>query len=94
MARKDAGKSRAKNIREMLFYLKKNYSPHNEDHSFSFEEMSNYLKTYSKSIIEVKNMTLKNKVLFAGWLSTAAKVFIDAIKCVEKIYLIDLKIGL
>ena len=75
LARKDAGKSRAKNIREMLFYLKKNYSPHNEDLSFSFEEMSNYLKTYSKSIIEVENMTLKNEVLFAGWPSTAAKVF-------------------
>ena len=78
----------------MLFYLKKNYSPHNEeqaridgipqDDNFSFEVMSNYLKNYSKSVIEVENVTLKNKVLFGGWLSTAAK---------EKIYVIDLKIG-
>ena len=56
----------------MLFYLRKNYSPHTEerariedipqDDRFSFEEMSDYLKTFSKSVIEVKNMTLKNKV--------------------------------
>ena len=69
----------------MLFYFKKNYSPHNEeqariddipqDDNFSFEEMSSYLKIYSKFVIEVENMTLKNKVLFRGWLSTAAKVF-------------------
>ena len=55
LARKDAGKSSAENIHEMLFYLKKNYSTHNreqariddipQDDSFSFEEMSNYLKT-------------------------------------------------
>ena len=40
---------------------------------FSFEELSSYLKTYSKSVIEVENT--KNKVLFGGWLSAAAKVF-------------------
>ena len=68
----------------MLFYLKKNYSTHNreqtrivdipQDDSFlSFEEISNYLKTYSKSVIKVEN--IKNKVLFSGWLSAAAKVF-------------------
>ena len=74
LSRKNAGKSSAKNIHEMLFYLKKNYSPHNQEQahtddilqgdSFSFEEMSNYLKTYFKSVIEVEIMTLKNKVLF------------------------------
>ena len=79
LARKDAGKSRVENIHKMLFYLKNNFSPHNEeqartDNSFSFEEMSSYLKTYSTSVIEVENMNLKNKVLFGGWLSTAAKV--------------------
>ena len=37
--------------------------------------MSNYLKTYSRSAIKVENMNLKNKVLFGGWLSTAAEVF-------------------
>ena len=35
--------------------------------------MSNYLKTYSKSVIEVEN--IKNKILFGGWLSIAVKVF-------------------
>ena len=35
--------------------------------------MSNYLKAYSKSVIEVEN--IKNKVSFCCWLSTAAKVF-------------------
>ena len=69
----------------MPFYLRKNYSTHTEqrariddipqDDKLSFEEMSDYLKTFSKSVIEVENMTLKNKVLLRVWLSTAAKVF-------------------
>ena len=69
----------------MFFHSRKNYSTHTEeqvriddipqDDSFSFEEMSHYLKSYSKSVIEVENMTLKNKILFGGRLSTAAKVF-------------------
>ena len=51
---KDAGKSRAENIYEMLFYLRKNYLTHTEeqariddilqDDRFSFEEMFDYLK--------------------------------------------------
>ena len=85
MARKDVGKSSFENIYEMLFYLRKNYSPHTEerariedisqDDRFSFEEMPDYLKTFSKSVIEVENMTLKNKVLLGDWISKAAKVF-------------------
>ena len=70
----------------MIFYLKKNYSTHNREQThvndipqdgcfISFEEMSNRLKTYSKSITEVENTTLKNKVLFEGWFSTAFKVY-------------------
>ena len=60
--------------------------------------MSDYLKNFSKSVIEVENMTLKNKVLLGGWVSTAAKVFrrdknLRVKNCVEKIYLIYLKIG-
>ena len=35
--------------------------------------MPNYLKAYSKSVVEVENVN--NKVLFGGWLLTAAKVF-------------------
>ena len=31
LARRDAGKSSTKNFHKMLFYLKKNYSPHNEE---------------------------------------------------------------
>ena len=81
----DTGKSSVENIYKMLFYLRKNYSLHTEekacienilqDDRFSFEEMSDYLKTFSKSVVEVENMTLKNKVLLCGWISTAAKVF-------------------
>ena len=37
--------------------------------------MSDYLKSFSKSVIEVENMALKNKVLLVGWISTTAKVF-------------------
>ena len=39
------------------------------------EEISDYLKTFPKSVTEVENMTLKNKVLLGGWVSTEAKVF-------------------
>ena len=84
MASKDVGKSSAENIHEMLFYLQKNYSTQNgeqaridhilhDDRFFSFEEMFNYLKTCSTSVIEIEN--IKHKVLFGGWLSTEAKVF-------------------
>ena len=83
---KDAGKSSAENIHEMIFYLKKNYSAHNREQarvddipqdgwSISFEEMSNHLKTYSKSVTEVENTTSKTKVLLRGWLSTPFKVY-------------------
>ena len=69
-----------------FFYLKNNYSTHNGEQArvhdipqdgcfISFEEMSNRLKTYSKSVAGVKNTTLKNKVLFRGWLLTAFKVY-------------------
>ena len=68
----------------MLFYLRKNYSTHTEeqariedipqDDRFSFEEMPDYLKAFSKSVLEVENMILKKKVLLGGWKSTAAKV--------------------
>ena len=85
MVRKDDAKCGVENIYEMLFYLKNNYLPHTEeqtfiedipqDDRFSFEEMSDYLKTFSKSVIEVENTTLKNKVLLGGWISTAGKVF-------------------
>ena len=51
--------------------------------------MSDYLKTFSEFVIEVKNMTLKNKVLLDGWVSTAAKVFRYDKMCGKKIiYLI------
>ena len=84
----------------MLSYLKNNYSLHTEerafiedipqDDRFLFEEMSDYLKTFSKSVLEVENMTLKNKVLLGGWISTAAKVFRR--DNMRGIYLVDLKI--
>ena len=73
-ARKDAVKIQ-KNVNEIIFYLKKQYSPHNEEQGtfienipsqedqFTFEPISDYLKTFSKSTKEVENMTLKSKVL-------------------------------
>ena len=105
MALKDAVKSVVENVHEMLFHLRKNYSPHTEeqafiedipqDDRFSFEEMYQiYLKTFSKSIRQGGNISLNNKVLLGGWISTASKTFLDGIKiCAEKIYQVDLKIG-
>ena len=68
--------SGAENVYEIFYYLKNNYSPHTEervfikdipqDDRFSFQEMSDYLKTFSKSVMEAENMTLKNKVLLLG----------------------------
>lgn len=33
------------------------------------------MKTFSNSVKEVQNISLKNKVLLGGWISAAAKVF-------------------
>ena len=78
LTRKDTGKDCAENINEMIFHLKNNCSNHNREQtcvddipqedgcSISFEKMSNRLKTYSKSITDVENTTLKNKASFAG----------------------------
>ena len=41
----------------------------------SFEAITNYLKTFLKSIKEVENMNLKNKTLLGVWISMASKVF-------------------
>ena len=86
MARKDAAKNE-NNFNEIIFYLKIQYLPHNderrtfiedilnkEDRS-PFEEKFDYLKTFSKSMKEVENMSLNNKVSLGGWISTAVKVF-------------------
>ena len=63
LARKDAARSGKEDIYKMFSYLISNYSPHTEEQAFiedipqvdrfSFEEMSDYLKTFSKSVIEV-----------------------------------------
>ena len=64
-----------KNAYEIIFYLKPQYLPHNEEQrSFiqdlpsqkdipSFEAITGYLKNFSKSVKEVENMSLKNKTL-------------------------------
>ena len=36
--------------------------------------MSNRIKTYSKSITDVENTTLKNKALFGGWLEAVYRL--------------------
>ena len=60
--------------------LKNKYSPYNEERGtfiegipsqegqFTFEATSDSLKTFSKSIKEVENMSLKNKMVDVGWL--------------------------
>ena len=82
LARKAAVKSSVENVHEMLFYLKNQYLPHNKERAFiedipqfTFEAISDSLKTFSKSIKEVEHMSLENTVLLDGWISTAAKVF-------------------
>ena len=56
LTRKNAEKSRVEKIHGMLFYSRKNYSTHTKERAgiddipqndrFSFEEMSDYLKTF------------------------------------------------
>ena len=86
LARKDAAKNE-KNFNEIIFYLKIQYLPHNDErrtfiedipnkeNRSPFEEKFDYLKTFSKSMKEVENMSLNNKVSLGGWISTAVKVF-------------------
>ena len=86
MARKAVVKNDVKNVNEIIFCLKNQYLPHNEERGafiedipnqedWSFEEISDYLKTFSKSIKENENISLKNKTLLGEWMSTADKVF-------------------
>ena len=75
------------NIDEIIFYLKSQYLAHNaEERTFipnipseenmpSFEAITGYLKTFSKSIRENENMGLKNKTLMGGWILIASKAY-------------------
>ena len=73
------------NTEEIIFYLKPQYLEHNpQDRTFipnipseehSFEAITGNLKTFSKSIKEDENMSLKNKSLIGGWLLMASKVY-------------------
>ena len=65
----------AKNVHEIIFYLNCQYLTRNEERLFkifrvkktpSFEAITDYLKTFSKSVKKDKNMGLKDKVLFGG----------------------------
>ena len=72
-------------IEEIIFYLKSQYLEHNpQDRTFipnipseepSFEAITGYLKTFSKSIKEDENMGLKNKTLIGGWILITSKVY-------------------
>ena len=88
LIRKAAIKNAKKmNIDEMIFYLKSRYSTDNRNQTTftqdipsekdvpSFEAISDCVKTFSKSMKEDKNMSLKNKVLFGGWISIAAEAY-------------------
>ena len=73
------------NIEEIIFYLTSQYLEHNpQDRTFipnipseepSFEAVTGNLRTFSKSIKENENMSLKNKSLIGGWLIMASKVY-------------------
>ena len=75
------------NIDEIIFYLKFQYLAHNaQERTFipnilskesmpSFEAITSYLKTFSKSIKEDENTGLKNKTLTGGWVLIASKVY-------------------
>ena len=104
MACKAVVKNDVKNVNEIIFYSKNQYLPHNEEwgafiedipnqEDQSFKEVSDYWKTFSKSIKENENMNLKNKTVMGGWVSTAAKVFIRDKNILEKTCVFDLKIG-
>ena len=68
--------TKTENNNEIIFYLKSKYSAHNEEPRIfiydipreepSFEAITDYLKTFSQSIKEDENMSLKNKCLFGG----------------------------
>ena len=70
---------------EIFFYLNSMYSTHNEDprtlindipnEEPSFEEITDYFKTFLKCIKDDENMSLKNKCLFGGWILMALKVY-------------------
>ena len=73
------------NIEEITFYLKsryleqhpadKTFIPHIPSEKPSFEEITDNLKTFSKSIKENENMGLKNKALIGGWLIMTSNVY-------------------
>ena len=87
LARKDFIKNDTTiNAKELIFYLKNNYLPYEEEQGAfiedipsqedqSFEEISDRVKAFAKSMIENENFSLKGKTLMGGWLSTAARIF-------------------
>ena len=80
-----AKSAKTENTDEIIFYLKSKYSIHNEEprifindipkKDLSFEAITDYLKTFSKYIKENKNMNLKSKCLFGGWILIASKAY-------------------
>ena len=77
------------NIDETIFYLKSQYYAHNdEERTFipnipseenmpSFQVITGYLKTFSKSIKEDENMGLKNSTVIGGWILFTSKIYRD-----------------
>ena len=106
LARKDSIKE-VKNVGEIICYLKSRYLPHNEEwgiyiedipsqeDQFTFEEISDSTKNFTKSVGEVKNMGLKVKIRRC-WAAAYQRLqkYSDTRKIsVKRIYLADLKIG-
>ena len=104
LIRKAAKNAKKMNINEIIFYLESRYSADNRDQInfiqeipsqgdvLCFKAISEELKAISKSLKEDENMSLKNKFLFGGWISVAAKAYRHD-KIIKGICFIDLKIG-
>ena len=85
LIRKEKNGKDTTNIDEIIFYLKSTYWTHNEEQRTfidnipteepSFEEMTNYLKTFSKYIKVDENTSLKSKCLFGGWILMVSKLY-------------------
>ena len=85
LARKAAIKNVKKHVVKHCFYLKNQYLPRNEEQRtfiedissqediLSFEVITDYIKTFSKSIKEVENMSLKKKAFLGSWISQQRK---------------------
>ena len=87
MARKNVIKNdTTSNVNELIFHINNKYLPYEEEQGAfiedipnredqSFEEISDRLKNFAKSMKENENFSLKGKTLMGGRLLKAARIF-------------------